>query len=158
MGCRWISATKLPSGLTDYTQLPWGPNVASMPAPRPAPLDEWMDSLVEHITQEIILGGEEGADAVAIVMDVETIQFADAHGHTYALFVAPEWTAMYEYVCGIRAELPWMIGFAALGGIGGFVASRKLSDGGLMGSTLGILAGLGLGAGVGYGVRTLAGR
>lgn len=154
MGCRWISATKLPSGLTDYTQLPWGPNVA----PKTGATDDRVLTLAEHITQEIILGGEEGADAVAIVLDVETIQFAEAHGHTYALFVAPEWTAMYEYVCGIRAELPWMIGFATLGGIGGFVASRKLTDGGLMGSTIGILAGFGLGAGVGYGVRALAGR
>ena len=154
MGCRWISATKLPSGLTDYTQLPWGPNVA----PKTGVADDRVLTLAEHITQEIILGGEESADAVAIVLDVETIQFAEAHGRTYALFVAPEWTAMYEYVCGIRAELPWMIGFAALGGLGGFAASRKFADGGLMGSTIGILAGLGLGAGVGYGVRALAGR
>jgi hypothetical protein len=152
MGCKWIETSKLPAGMKDATELPWGPNVA----PKTGIADDRALTLAEFVTKQIILAGEEAADAVAIVLDVTTIQFAEFDGVTYGLFLSPEYEGLYTEVCGVRAELPWMIGLGLLGGLGGFVASRKLTDGGLMGSTVGILAGVGLGAGIGYGVRQLS--
>ena len=154
MGCRWINVTSLPKGLASLDQLTWTRD------PWPGMDDPAAEKLIEHVVKEIILGGEEAADAVAIINSTEW-SFASYEGHNYTLITSTaegnEFVAAYEYVCGVRAELPWMIMGGLGGGFAGFFASRKLADGGLMGATVGVLAGIGLGAGAVYGIQKARG-
>jgi len=143
--CRWIELKKLPPGITDAKQLPW---VAVTPAQA---FDERAGLLIEMIVKDIVLQGEDMADAVAISLSGQ-MSLADYDGETYGLFLHDDYNRIYRLVCGIRAELPWMIVGGLAGGIGGFVAGDKILGQSLMGSALGILVGT---AG-GYAVRRLA--
>ena len=143
--CRWIELKKLPPGLTDAKQLPW---VEVTPAKA---FDERVGMLIELVVKEIVLQGEDAADGVAIALSGQ-VSLADYDGVTYGLFLSDDYNNIYQLVCGVRAELPWMIVGGITGGIAGFVAGDKVLGQSLMGSAVGILVGT---AG-GYAVRRLA--
>ena len=143
--CRWIELKKLPAGLTDAKQLPWTEVTAAKA------YDERVGMLIELVVKDVVLQGEDASDAVAIALSGQ-ISLADYNGVTYGLFLSNDYTNIYQLVCGVRAELPWMIVGAVAGGIGGFVVGNKVMGQSLMGSTIGIL----IGAAGGYSVRRLA--
>ena len=143
--CRWIELKKLPPGITDAKQLPW-----TVVTPAKA-FDERAGMLIEAIVKDIVLQGEDVADAVAISLAGQ-MSLAEYDGVTYGLFLHDDYNRIYQMVCGVRAELPWMIVGGLAGGIGGFVVGNKVMGQSLMGSAVGILVGT---AG-GYAVRRLA--
>jgi len=136
---------KLPPGITDAKQLPW---VAVTPS---TAFDERAGMLIEIVVKDIVLQGEDMADAVAISLAGD-MSLADYDGVTYGLFLHQDYNRIYRMVCGVRAELPWMIIGAVAGGIGGFVVGDKVMGQSLMGSAVGIL----VGTASGYAVRRLA--
>lgn len=143
--CRWIELKKLPSGITDAKELPW------VVVSKSNAFDERVGMLIETVVKDIVLQGEDAADAVAISLSGQ-MSLADYDGVTYGLFLSPDYNRIYQLVCGVRAELPWMIVGAIVGGIGGFVVGNKVMGQSLMGSAVGIL----IGTAGGYSVRRLS--
>jgi len=144
MGCRWVASSKLPKGVVDIGEMAW----TDVP-----PNDVNVDSLHEDLIKSIILQGEEAADAFAMVSDF-SYAYSTVDGVTYCMYGDDEHGyGLMQYACGLTAAMPWMLVGGLVGSVSGFALAHKMADNGIMGATLGFLAG----AGAGYGVQHLKG-
>jgi len=116
--------------------------------------------LGQALVSDIIAQGEDAADAEAILAS-GTTWIGNYNGVLYAFMDTQAGVFVYKQTCGAMAQLPYIIGGAALLGIGGFAYGYSRKGKGkkkgipayaLMGATVGVLAG----AGGGYLLSKLA--
>lgn len=146
--CVWTPATKVPSSfVTDGNKLNFAvlSKVTDLAA---GPLTEAeYTGAINAAVKDVMNLGEDAADAAAIVGQ-SSIYIGYDGGATYAVFDSPSGVFLYKETCGVKAVAPWLLGGAAVAGLIGYaVGSRKRTGmaGGLMGATVGVLAGAGAG-------------
>jgi hypothetical protein len=107
----------------------------------------------QNVVDQFVKEGEEADDGMANITQGKT-WVGEYQGDVFIFFETVEAGVFgYKRACGVAAQLPFVIGGAALLGVGGFAYgySRKKGGGrgvpayGLMGAAVGILAGAGLG-------------
>jgi len=161
--CRWflVAQEKLPSYfITGGNQL----NTSVMVSPADgiasgaislADLTFAMQAVVEEFVRQ----GEDAADAEA-TLEQGNAYLGDYNGQLYMIFDTASGVFITQQKCGVSAQLPFVIGGAALLGIGGFAwgysrkgkgKKRGVPAYALMAATVGMLAG----AAGGYGVARL---
>jgi hypothetical protein len=159
--CRWfpVAVDKVPSYfITEVNKLNFA-NLVKVTDFAAGPLSEAELTLaVNALTTDIVAQGEDVEDAAALVTQ-SAFYIGQEGGNYYAFFDTPSGVFVYKEKCGAMAQLPYIIGGAALLGLGGFAwgYSRKAKGGGvpayaLMGAAVGVL----VGAGAGYGLAALA--